>query len=206
MSCLHLSPRGIGFKNYSVKYGQLFTCEMCHENKYPIDTLKRGTCIEDSQYDNNAIDCVANGHTWSGGKICSDPAYTTQATCEAASPRWIQTIGECSDPQYLDKVTCEAGSLSWNDIVINSDSIINTAILNGLAGNDVYCSDCHQESVTRDDVGVCEEDPGIGNEIECIKKCTNPTYTTEVECVRNGATWSVDTGYTWTADGYCTDI
>ena len=119
---------------------------LCHENKYPIETLKRGTCIEDSQYDNNAKDCVANGHTWSGGKICSDPQYTDQATCELASPTWNRSVAECSDPQYPDQNSCINGSLSWNDIVINSDPIINTAILNGMAGNYVYCSDCHQES------------------------------------------------------------
>jgi hypothetical protein len=114
-------------------------------------------------------------------------------------------VAECSDPQYLDQTSCEAGSLSWNDIVINSDSIINTAILDGLAGNYVYCSDCHQESVTRNDKGVCS-DPAFGNEVECIYECTNSSYTTQVECMQNGFTWDVPSGETWTADGYCNDI
>ena len=176
----HLSPRGIAYKNFEIKYGQPFTCEMCHENKYPVDVL----------------------HT---GKVCSDPNYTDQASCEAASPRWMQTVGECSDPQYPDQASCEAGTLSWDDLVINSDPIINDAILNGIAGNYVYCSDCHQESVTRYDKGVCS-DPTHVNEVECLYSCTNPAYTTKVECLANGESWNVPTGDTWTPAGYCNDI
>ena len=39
----HLSPRGIAYKNFEIKYGQPFTCEMCHENKYPVEVLQRSS-------------------------------------------------------------------------------------------------------------------------------------------------------------------
>jgi len=206
----HLSPRGIGYKNYSFRYGQAFTCELCHENKYSMEEIKRGTC-SNSTYDNNAKECVENGHTWSGGKICSDPEYITEASCLAGEPRWMQTTAECSDPKYTTEQACNdalPGDLTWDDLVINSDPIINTAILNGIAGNYVYCSDCHQESITRFDRGECEEDPARENEIECINKCSilPETYTTQVDCLLNGGEWNVPTGYTWTDAGYCNDI
>jgi hypothetical protein len=176
----HLTPRGIAYKNFEIKYGQPFVCELCHENKYPAEVIQRG-------------------------KVCSDPDYTDQASCEAASPRWIQSVGECSDPQYPDQASCEAGTLSWDDLVFNSDPVINDAIANGIAGNFVYCSDCHQENIERFDKGECS-DPARENEVECIYECTNPQYTTQVECLLNGETWDVPTGETWTPAGYCNDI
>jgi len=139
------------------------------------------------------------------GKVCSDPDYTDQFTCETSSPRWMRTIGACSDPQYTDQTSCELGILSWNDLVINSDPVINDAILLGIAGNYVYCSDCHHESVLRYDKGTCS-DPSHVNDIECEFSCNLTQYTTQVDCLANGGSWNQPTGDTWTDAGYCNDI
>ncbi len=153
---------------------------MCHQNKYPIDVIQRGM-------------------------VCSDPDYSDQASCEAATPVWRRSVGDCSDPQYVTIESCEAGTLTWDPVVYNSDPVINDAIASGVAGNPVYCSDCHYENVERHDIGECS-DSSIYNEVECILECSNSAYTTQVECLANSATWDVPTGKTWNSYGYCNDI
>ncbi len=174
----HLTPRGVAYKNYKYKYSSAFDCEFCHQYKYPVEMIKD-----------------VNG--------CSDPAFSNKTDCENGTPTWSTIVRECSDPAFTDQSSCETGDPVWHEpLTFNDDPVIQAAIVNGLNGNDVYCSDCHKEDVGRHDFGECS-DGVTQNDVECELSCSNPLYTTQVDCLTNGGTWDVSTGETWIWAGYC---
>ncbi|MDR1851902.1 MAG: InlB B-repeat-containing protein, partial [Propionibacteriaceae bacterium] len=74
------------------------------------------TKLDPSSYDGNTYS-APNGHLgWDDteltGGTCSDPSYTTQADCEAATKVWTDT-SSCSDPQYSNVSDCETNGKTW---------------------------------------------------------------------------------------------
>jgi|GEM_PF-3881896 len=116
---------------------------------------------------------------------CSLPAYTTSATCTAASGVWnaTGTYSASGNAKLIRLVNLSLDMRDLGTIINNTTSISNiTAVMAGLNGN-YYCSKAWYSTK-----GTCQGAGGTWTNTNC----TNDLYTDRNSCTSGGGTWTPD--------------
>ena len=149
------------------------------------DGVAGGAFCSDPQWTTQAS-CEADGDTWNAGSTdlgyCTDPQWTTQATCQLNGDHWITNSGYCSLTQYTDKPACLAGGGTWTS-------------QSGWCSNDAYT-----------DQASCIANNYNWTISGAYCSIGDGAYTNEATCVANNGQWINGATNTWLPEAVANGI